>query len=93
MLKDEQWGPWVRHYGQGMPVQAGTVVEVVTYEALNPNNGEVLSRVGVAGVDLVHSWSSQPAHMWRNSRANVLLSSRRSTTRSNIPCSRRNSDL
>jgi hypothetical protein len=66
MLKDEQWGPWVRHFGQGMPVQAGTIVEVTTYEAVNPNKGEVIGRVGVAGVDLVKSWSWKPETRSKN---------------------------
>lgn len=61
-MMDQEWGPWVRHHGQGMPVQAGTVVEVVTFDAIRPAKGEVRSRVGVAGVDLVKSWS------WATSR-------------------------
>jgi hypothetical protein len=60
MLKDEQWGPWVRHYGQGMPVLAGTVVEVLSLESAKQAKNGVVRRVGIAGVDLVNSWSWQP---------------------------------
>ena len=66
MLTDKQWGPWVRHYGHGMPVQTGTIVEVATDEAVNPNKGEVIGRVGVAGVDLVNSWSWKPETRSKN---------------------------
>ena len=48
MLTDKQWGPWIEHFGHGMPVQTGTIVEVTTYEAVNPNKGEVIGWVGVA---------------------------------------------
>jgi hypothetical protein len=34
---DEKWGHWTRHYGQGMPVQAGTVLEYVIFEAAMQN--------------------------------------------------------
>ena len=54
-MMDKEWGPWVRHYGQGMPVHSGTVVEVVTFETVRPAKGEVSGRGGVAGVDLVNS--------------------------------------
>ncbi len=50
------WGPWIRHDGQGMPVPDGTIVEVFSKE--DPTTAEygVVRRLGIAGVDLVHSW-------------------------------------
>jgi hypothetical protein len=55
-----QWGPWVGHDGKGMPVPAGTIVEVFSDEdPRNPRNGPVC-RVGIAGVDLLSSWHWTP---------------------------------
>ncbi len=50
------WGPWIRHDGQDMPVPAGTIVEVFTYDEPETVLDGVVRRVGTAGVDLVHSW-------------------------------------
>lgn len=62
------WGPWIRHDGQGMPVPAGTIVEVFTDDEPETVLDGVVRKVGIAGVDLVHSWhwttqtkSTQPA--------------------------------
>lgn len=66
MLTDKQWGPWIEHFGHGMPVQTGTIVEVATYEVVNSNKGGVIGCLGVAGVDLVNSWSWKPETRSKN---------------------------
>lgn len=58
------WGPWHRHDGSGMPVSSGTVVEVQTLEPRRPKDGPS-RRVGIAGVDLVHSWHWTPDRVTR----------------------------
>ena len=54
--KPSLWGPWIRHDGQGMPVPAGTIVEVLSKEDPETALDGIVRRVGTAGVDLVHSW-------------------------------------
>ena len=66
MLTDKQWGPWIEHFGHGMPVQTGTIVEVAPYEVVNSNKGGVIGCLGVAGVDLVNSWSWKPETRSKN---------------------------
>ena len=57
MLMDKQWGPWIEHFGHGMPVQAGTLVEVFSLEPARQAKDGVTHIIGVAGVDLVKSWT------------------------------------
>ena len=56
---DEKWGHWTRHYGQGMPVQAGTVGEAILFEAIHHAKGEVIGKVRIGGIDPAHHNSSQ----------------------------------
>lgn len=53
----EDWGPWHRHPGGGMPVPAGTLVDVFT---LAKTKDGVTRKVGVAGIDLTASWDWTP---------------------------------
>ncbi len=62
----EQWGPWKRHHGDGMPVPAGTLVDVYTLVPKRfPKDGD-RRKIGIAGVDLINSWNWRPET--RNSR-------------------------
>ncbi len=56
----EQWGPWLRHHGGGMPVKVGTLVDAYTLVPKRfPKDGD-RRKVGIAGVDLVNSWNWTP---------------------------------
>ncbi len=50
------WSGWIRHNGSGLPVPVGTVVEV--FSAADPSTARngVVSRIGIAGVDIKCSW-------------------------------------
>jgi hypothetical protein len=56
----ERWGPWKRHYGGGMPIPAGTVVDVYTLAPFRSNKDGPRRMIGIAGVDLVRSWTWTP---------------------------------
>ncbi|MBF9060308.1 hypothetical protein HKCCSP123_14075 [Rhodobacterales bacterium HKCCSP123] len=59
-MQQQQWGPWIRHRGGGMPVPAGTLVDVYTLAPLRSSRDGPRRKVGIAGVDLVKSWNWTP---------------------------------